>query len=213
MLDRRRFIGFAAAGATLWAAGGPARAALVAGRDFVPISQPLATESGGKIEMLEFFWYGCPHCFDLEPLLNRWKQKMPADVAMRRVPGIFRDSWVPGARTFYALESLGELERLHGELFNAVHIDKLASDNEKAILDWVARKGVDRKKFEDAAKSFAVESKVSRAKQLTRASRIEGVPALIVDGRYLATAQTHEAMLGVVDQLIAKVRSDRSGKA
>ncbi len=211
MVDRRKFIGLTG-GAVLAGMSAVSWAELVSGRDYLPISQPLATETPGKVEVLEFFWYGCPHCFDLEPLLNKWKQTMPADVAFRRVPGIFRDSWVAGARMFYTLESLGVLDRLHGELFNAVHLEHLASDDDKALADWVAKKGVDRKKFEDTYKSFAVESRVARAKQLTRASRIEGVPSLIVDGRYVATGRTHEAMLSAMDELIKKVRSDRAAK-
>lgn len=212
MVDRRRFIELAAASALAYGLSGAARAALNPGRDFNVIGQPLVTESQPKIEVLEFFWYGCPHCFDLEPLLNDWKAKAPADVALRRVPAIFRESWEPGARMYYSMQALGVLDRLHAELFRSVHLEHLSPGDDDSLSKWAVSKGVDGSKFAATYKSFAVESKIARAKQLTRASRIEGVPALIVEGKYLAAGPTHAAILSVVDQLVAQVRAERGAK-
>jgi len=210
MATRRRFL---AAGAALALACATARAALLAGRDYVRLGQPLATEAGSKIEVLEFCWYGCPHCFDLEPVIERWSAKMPADAALRRVPAIFRANWEPGAKLFYTLEALGQTARLHRPVFDAIHKERIpVHTGEKVMADWLEKHGIDRKKFQDTWASFAVRGKVERAKQLTRASRIEGVPALIVEGRYLAQANSHEGMMAVVDQLVAQVRTERGRK-
>lgn len=221
MIDRRTFLGMGVGGALLAGLGGTAGAALTPGKNYIAIGQPFATETGAKVEVLEFFWYGCPHCFDLEPLINAWLKKLPADAQFRRIPAIFSDAWAPGARLYFTLEAMGLLERLHGPVFDAIHVQRLpladrsVAKAEEAIKDWVAKQGVDRAKFEAAYKSFAVETKVKRAQQLSRSSGIDGVPAMIVDGRYLATgplAGTHEAMLAVVDELVAKARSERAKK-
>ncbi len=216
MTNRRHFLAVCTASSLLAATGRLAHAALVPTRDYVRLAQPLATESGAKIEVLEFFWYGCPHCFDLEPLLARWLAKLPADAAYRRVPAIFRAEWEPGAKLFYSLDALGQLERLHRAVFDAVHKERVPlHSDEKVMAAWLEKHGVDRRKFQETYASFAVRGKLERAKQLTRASRIEGVPSLIVDGRYLATgslAGTHEAMMAVVDQLIVQVRAERGRK-
>ncbi|GAB4179227.1 MAG: thiol:disulfide interchange protein DsbA [Rhodocyclaceae bacterium] len=210
MATRREFL---AAGAALALAAAGARAALLAGRDYVRIAQPLATESGAKVEVLEFFWYGCPHCFDLEPLIERWLARLPADAAYRRVPAIFNKTWETGAKLYYTLDALGLTARLHRPVFDAIHKERIpVHTDEKAMAAFLDKHGVDRKRFQDTWASFAVGGKLERAKQLTRASRIEGVPALIVDGRYLATGPSHDAMMKVVDELIAQVRAERARK-
>lgn len=215
-MSRRRILTAGAIG-LLAGVGGFARAALEAGRDFKQLGQPLATETGSRIEVLEFFWYGCPHCFDLEPVMEKWLKKAPADVELRRVPAIFRDTWAPGARLYYALEALGELKRLHGEVFDAIHIHRIPlHTDEKVMASWLEKKGVERKKFQDTYSSFAMQGRVARAQQITRASRIDGVPAIIVDGRYLTSgsmAGTYDAMMGVIDELLQRVRAERGNSS
>ena len=180
------------------------------------------TESKGKIEVTEFFWYGCGHCFNLEPLLQKWLKKLPKDVAFRRVPAVFpgRDGapgpWAPAAKLYYALETMGQLDKLHGEIFDAVHIDRvrLISDD-KDLFDWLGRKGEDVRQFADLYNSFAVQSKVRRAMQLTDAHGLDGVPAIIVDGRYRpasGAAGSYDDTLAVVDQLIDMARKDHTAK-
>lgn len=187
------------------------------GKDYSPVSPPQAVETGKKIEVLEIFYYGCPHCFNLEPIITPWVAQLPKDVTFRRMPGIFSDSWLPLAKAFYALEAIKELDRLHGELFKAFHVQKAELKTDEDIINWVAKQGVDRNKFANAYNSFSVQNKAFRAKQLTKAYGISGVPSVIVDGKYLTSASqagSHDAMLSVLNQLIAQARQERSaGKA
>ena len=184
------------------------------GKEFALVSPSQPVETGKKIEVLEIFWYGCPHCFDLEPQLSAWVKKLPSDVSFRRMPGIFRDNWAPMAKAYYTLEALGELEKSHAELFNAIHVKGLDPANENTLFDWAAKQGIDKKKFVDTYLSFSIQSKVLRAKQLTREYGINGVPALIIDGKYMtASSMTggHAGLFTTVDYLIAKARKERSG--
>jgi thiol:disulfide interchange protein DsbA len=182
---------------------------------YKPLANPQAVETGDKIEVVEFFWYGCPHCFDLEPFLKKWTAKLPKDVEFRRIPAVPTERWMPNARTFYTLESLGLLERMHGEVFDAIHIDRVNFNDEKIQLEWMAKKGVDRAKFAEAWKSFSVQSKTKRAVQLTQAYDVTGVPALVVDGKYFTSVSmtgSPEGLMQTLDSLIAKARSERPKK-
>ncbi|WP_018412618.1 thiol:disulfide interchange protein DsbA/DsbL [Methyloversatilis thermotolerans] len=183
-------------------------------KDYREIKPAQATEPGSKVEVIEFFWYGCPHCFDLEPKLKKWLASKPDDVIFKRVPAIFRQSWVPGAATYYTLETMGELERLHGKVFDAIHIERQAFNDLGAISTWMGRNGVDSKKFEETAKSFAVAGKVQRAQQMSAAYQLTGVPALVVDGKYIAQGGSFDAMLDNLNALIDRARGERaaSGK-
>ncbi len=210
MLNTKKWL--ALAGLFLALIAGAAGAALQAGRDYKPLARPQATESGAKVEVIEFFWYGCSHCFDLEPFLKKWTAKLPKDVEFRRVPAVPTERWAAGARIFYTLEAIGELERLHGEVFDATHIDRVNLNDEKILLEWMAKKGVDRKKFGDAWASFSVQSKTKRAAVLSQAYGIDGVPSLVVEGKYLATvsmAGSPERLMQNLDELIVKARGER----
>lgn len=203
-------------GVTLALLCGSAFAALQAGRDYKPLATPQPVESGARIEVVEFFWYGCPHCFDLEPFIKKWVAQLPADVEFRRVPAIPTERWAANARTFYTLEAINELPRLHQEVFDAVHIDRVNFNDEKVQLDWMAKKGVDRKKFSDAWSSFSVQSKVKRAAQVTQAFDVNSVPSLVVDGKYLSTvamAGSPEQLMKTLDELVAKARAERKPAA
>lgn len=186
---------------------------LVAGRDFLAVTPAQPTEAQGKLEVLEFFSYACPHCHDFDAPLNAWAKAAPPDVALRRVPITFgRDQWVPLARLYYTLEALGELGRLHAKVFEAIHKDNVTLTQENTQFDWAAKQGIDRKKYVEVYQSFAVQSKVSRANQQAAAYKIQGVPALAVDGKYLLTgslAGTHAKMLSLTDQVLARARSER----
>jgi protein dithiol oxidoreductase (disulfide-forming) len=197
-----------------------AAAELKDGQDYATYNPPRAVESRDKIEITEFFWYGCSHCFSLEPSLQLWLKKMPKDVTFRRVPAVFpgRDGnpgqWASGAALYYTLEAMGIGEKLHGDIFNAVHVEHVDVLGEKGMIDWLGKKGIDTKTFSATYQSFAVRSKVLRAMQVTQAHGLDGVPALIVDGRYrgIITSNNHEEYLAAIDKLIDKARKDRGAK-
>lgn len=147
----------------------------------VPV-QPTSTE--GKIEVVEMFWYGCPHCNNLEPYVERWLKKMPKKVEFVRMPAIFNPKWEVHARAYYTAEILGALDKTHKAMFDAIHGQKRKLNTEKEIMDFFAERGVSNKDFKRVFKSFAVEAKVRRAKDMSRRYGIKGVPSLIVNGKY-----------------------------
>lgn len=198
-----------------------AHAQLTAGKDYALVQPPQPTDSGSKVEVLEFFWYGCPHCNNLQPSLEAWLKRKPADVEFRRVPAVFQDSWLPMTRAYYTIEALGMIDKLHNEMFATLHKQRVQLRDANAIFDWAAARGVDRKKFADTYNSFGVNGKAQRSIELTRKYDIPGTPALVVDGRYLtAPSMTlksdrtvdYERFFRVVDGLIAEARKGKSGK-
>ncbi len=192
-----------------------ARAELVEGRDYTALPHPQPTESGKNIEVLEFFWYGCPHCYDLHPHIKTWLKKMPKDVSFRYVPAIFRPNWIPGLKTFYALEALGERDKLHDKVYEAIHADKVDLTKDEVLFDWIAKQGIDRQKFIDAYNSFSVQNQVARATQMSKDYNLSGVPTVVVDGRYLTSGKmggTPQDTIKTLDELIEKVRKERLKK-
>jgi thiol:disulfide interchange protein DsbA len=173
------------------------------------LSSALPVDNPSKIEVAEFFWYGCIHCYNLEPVIEAWVPKLPPDAYFRRIPAVFNERWALDAGIFYALEALGVLGKLHRPLFDAIHKDRLKTDNPPALNAWLAKNGVDPKQFETTVKSFSVQSKVMRANQITGRARIDGTPALMLQGRYtISTEQggSLEGMLVNADRLIPLVR-------
>jgi len=177
----------------------PAQAQLVAGRDYTVIEPPQSTDNPAKIEVVEFFSYACPHCSDLNPMIHKWAEKLPSDVVFKRVPVSFNPFYELMARLFYSLETTGDLARLDEPLFNAIHVKGLKLINEKSITEWVTSQGVDALKFGEAWRSFNVNSKTKRADQMARNFRIQGVPAVAVDGRYLVGGKSLQDMLTLTD--------------
>ncbi len=193
-----------------------AQAELQQGKQYILVSPAQPTETGKNIEVLEFFSYACPHCHELEATLNPWVKKLPQDVTFRRLPAVFSDTYMIYAKIFYAVEAMGVMDKQHAAVFNAVHVQHINLSNEKILLEWVGKQGMDSKKFADIYASFSIVSKAQRAKQLSRAYGITGVPAIVVEGAYLTSAsQTggHEQMFPVLDELINKVRQQRGGKS
>jgi thiol:disulfide interchange protein DsbA len=184
-----------------------------AGTDYQVVNPRAPVEApAGKVEVVEFFWYNCPHCNAFEPALEAWIKKLPKDVAMRRVPVAFQDSFVPQQHLYYALEAMGLVEKLHTKVFAAIHVERVKLETADAIADWVARQGVDKAKFLDQFNSFSVATKSARATQLQNAYKIEGVPALGVAGRFYtdgSIAHSMERALQVVDALIVDARARR----
>ena len=194
----------------------PVRAELVVGRDYLPIVPAQMTDNPAKIEVIEFFSYGCPHCNEFHPTVSRWSASLPADVTFKRVPVSFgRPQWASLARLYYALETTGDLSRLDGAVFDALHKTGSKLYDDKSITDWAAAQGVDAKKFSDAYNSFGVVSKARRADQMSQAYKIQGVPAMAVDGKYLVTGKEIKSVAELpmlTDQVIGMARSERKKK-
>jgi thiol:disulfide interchange protein DsbA len=188
-----------------------AAAAPVEGKDYVAVPLPQAQVAGsGKVEVTEVFWYGCPHCFALEPRLAAWLSQLPKDVQFRRVPAVLAAHWQPMAKAFYALEATGI--DLHAKMFNAIHIEKLNLNDEQTFLQWVGRQGVDGSKVGDAYRSFGVNGKVQAARQMNVNLGLTSVPSLVVGGKYLTSpsmAGGTDQMFQVVDYLVEQVRKGR----
>lgn len=175
--------------------------------------QPVDT--GDLIEVIDFFWYGCPYCDRLQPALEAWRRRKPADVVLRHVPAILNDSWKPHARIYYTLEVLDQVERLHLQVYRAYHVEKLHVSKPDVIAEWAVRQGIDRQRWLDAYYSREVDEKVERAKILTQAYTVAGTPTLVVDGRYLTSgnlAPSLEGMIAVLEDLIRLARRGRAAR-
>ena len=190
--------------------------ALDPGIDYLAVSPAQRTDvSKQQVEVLEFFWYRCPHCFHLEPELNTWAKKLPKNVVLRRVPGILSEGWIPLAKAYYALDALGLTEKLHDDAFEAIHTQGIDLNNPAVFFDWAAAKGVDKRKLESAYNSFGVNSKVMQAQQMTKAYKLTGVPAFAVNGKYTTSAYltgSNAKTFEVLDGLIAQESKSKSGK-
>lgn len=176
---------------------------------FHDISPVQPTSSGDKIEVVEMFWYGCPHCYQFEPHVKKWKKSLPKDVSFKRVPAIFNDKWALHARAYYTAEALGVLDKIHAPLFDAMHKRNQRLDDQAKLADFFASHGVSKEQFNSTFYSFAVNSKVNWAKHLTNAYKIDGVPTMIVQGKYRTSASLaggHKEVIQVVNELIAKER-------
>ena len=199
-----------------------AHAQITPGKDYRVINPPQPTESGKRVEVLEFFWYGCPHCNALQPPLRVWLKQKPADVEFKRVPAVFDNSWLPLTFAFYALEAMGLADKLHYDVFAAIHEQRVRLSDQAVLFDWVAKHGVDRQKFADTYNSFGVKSRGMRSIEMTRNYDIPGTPAITVDGKYLVAPSMiltprntvdYDRYFQVLDQVIAMARKERaSGK-
>jgi protein dithiol oxidoreductase (disulfide-forming) len=191
---------------------GGAAADLVEGRDYSRMKIPHAVDTGKKIEVIEFFSYGCPHCSDLEPYLQAWVKTLPPDVQFRRVPVMFQDRWRALAKVYYTLDAMGEDVRMSPEVFKAIHVSGLPLYQEKTFFDWAASKGLDRTKVADVYNSFGVDSKLKRAQLLAQEYNVQAVPALVVDGKFVTSSDRvggHAGAPGALDALVAKARAER----
>ena len=184
-----------------------------AGADYLVLDKRAPVEApAGKIEVVEFFWYSCPHCNVFEPTLDAWIKRAPKDVSVRRVPVAFRDDFVPQQRLYFALEAMGLVDKLHGKVFAAVHVEKQALNKIDDIAAWVAKQGVDKAKFLEQYNSFSVSTKSGKGTQLQNTYKVEGVPALGVAGRFYTDgtlSKTMERGLQIVEFLVSEVRAGR----
>jgi thiol:disulfide interchange protein DsbA len=198
-------------GSSVWAAD-----ALVEGRDYQALLPAQPTSNPAKIVVTEFFSYECSHCFAFYPVVTAWAAKLPKDVVFDRVPvSLGRTSWQPISQAFYALQAIDKLDQLDRLLFNAIHVQNIKLFDEATITAFVAKQGVNAAEFTAAYNSFSAKSNVQRAEQMMKAYKVQGTPALVVDGKYIVLAEgtkTHEEWLARADQVIAKARADRAHK-
>ena len=176
------------------------------GKHYKRVDQP-RTVDGDKVEVLEFFWYGCPHCYSFEPYLNKWKQSKPDNVEFVRIPATFQPLWLLHARAYYALQMLGAIDSVHPKFFSEIHNNKNYLKTVDALTKFVEQYGVDRSEFVDAMNSFTVESKVRKAQKLVTDYDLRGVPSITVNGKYLVSASMaggYDNMIKIMNYLIEK---------
>ena len=197
------FLAFASAGAAWSQAEAP----------YSLLSPPQPTEGGGKVEVIEFFWYGCPHCYALEPAVNAWLKTAPKDVVFKRVPAFPSEAWGRDAVMFYTLEAMGLLDQYHQKVFDAIHKQNVNLANKTKREEWLKANGIDPVKYAEVEKSFTVVSKVSRARQMTQSYKVDSVPRFIVNGKYVTSGEQaggNDRIFPVIDQIAAMVRKEKS---
>jgi len=188
--------------------------AFQSGTDFLTLDKPAPVEAAaGQIEVVEFFWYNCPHCNSFEPMFDAWSKKLPKDVTVRRAPVAFRPDFEPQQRLYFAIESLGKVDELHKKVFNAIHIDKQPLGTTEQITAWIEKQGIPKAKFLELYNSFSVTTKARKSTQLQNAYAVDGVPSLGINGLYFTSgtqAKTLERALQVADALIGQSRQAKN---
>lgn len=215
LIDRLRGLALLAALAMPFFAGSVGAAPPVLEKEYRVINPAQPSDGSKKIEVVEFFYYGCPHCYDLEPALKSWLKRKPADVEFRQQPAVFRENWIPLTKTYFALDALGLLPKLSDKVYSAVHDEGLGLSDEAMMSKWITQQGVDPVKFNEAYRSFAVQNNVQRAIQITRDYQVKGTPSIAVAGRYITSPSMtggFDRFFEVVDQLIDMARKDAAGK-
>ncbi|MEP7068518.1 MAG: thiol:disulfide interchange protein DsbA/DsbL [Usitatibacter sp.] len=180
---------------------------------FSMLTPPQPTEGNGKIEVIEFFWYGCPHCYALEPAVSAWLKTAPKDVVFKRVPAIPSDSWASPAVMYYTFEAMGLLDQYHTKIFDAMHKQNVNLSTKAKRDEWLKANGIDPVKYAEVEKSFTVSTKVARAKQLTQAYKVDSVPRFFVNGKYVVSmeqAGSPDKIFPTIDQLIPVARKEKS---
>ncbi|WP_338574044.1 thiol:disulfide interchange protein DsbA [Pseudomonas canadensis] len=183
---------------------------LEAGKTYVELTNPVPVSEPGKIEVVELFWYGCPHCYAFEPTINPWVEKLPKDVNFRRIPAMFGGPWDAHGQLFLTLEAMGVEHKVHNAVFDAIQKQGKRLTKPDEMADFVATQGVDKDKFVATFNSFAIQGQIKQAKELAQKYGVQGVPTMIVNGKYrfdLGTSGGPEQTLNVADQLIAKERA------
>jgi thiol:disulfide interchange protein DsbA len=190
----------------------PALSDAVEGKQYTLLSPPQTPEISGKTEVFEFFSYGCPHCWHFHPFIDKWTAELPPNVIVVRIPvSLGRPQWGQLSRAFYALQATGDLKRLDGELFDAIHKEQQPLFSESNITAWVAAHGVDAAKFTEAFNSFAVSTKASHAEQLARTYQVDGIPKIVVGGKYIVQGNTLEELIANAQQVVATVSPPAAG--
>ncbi len=184
--------------------------AQVQGQDYQLLTPPQPTSTQDKVEVIEFFSYGCPHCYALQAHVVKWVKELPANATFVRVPVSFnRREWGQLSRAYYALEATGDLARLDDALFDSIHKEQRHLFSEDELAAWAAEHGVDAAKFRAAFESPGVTAKAMRAEQLSRDYKVNSVPYMIIDGKYIAMGKSHDEMLKIARQLVDKASAER----
>lgn len=184
--------------------------------DYRLLPQPQPVETGDRIEVIDFFFYACPYCNELAPHLDRWIKRKPADVVFRRMPVVRHDTWVPLAKTYFALEAMGEVDRLHLAVYRSYHVEDLYMSQEKVIAEWATKHGLDSEKFMSIYRSDEVRQKVEVAIKMTRDYDIQGTPSIVVDGKFLTSSSMTPSVpqvIPVIDGLVRLARQQRLEKS
>jgi thiol:disulfide interchange protein DsbA len=193
-----------------FAAGVALAAPFTEGKEYQKLKTPQPTEAGDTIEVVELFWYGCPHCYHLEPFIHEWLQNKPGDVSFVRMPAIMGAGWELLAKAYYSAELLGVLDKAHGELFSTIHEKNNKIKDEKMLRDFFVGLGVSPEDFDKTFNSFAVAVKLNNARMMTRRYAVSGVPTIVVNGKYstgASLAGSNKKLIDVVDYLVAQERS------
>ena len=183
-----------------------------AGREYIVLDPPREVTTGPKIEILEFFYYGCPVCYEFQPLFSRWLNQAPEYISLRRIPVVGSDSQDTFAKLFHSLDSMGHIARLHWPIYDNFHFDGVKLNEEPVLTDWVARNGVNREQFEAAFQSEEVKNKLTETDDMMKAMNIRGVPTIVIDGKYLTSARLAggtRRLPQVIDQLVKQARRER----
>jgi thiol:disulfide interchange protein DsbA len=208
MISRKGFLALLLSSAAV-----PLHAAITQGRDYSVLPTPQRPDTPGKVEVIEFFSYGCPHCYELEPLIASWKKSLPADTVFKRVAVAFgRPNWDSLGRAYYAFSDLNVLPKVDNAIFDAVHRQRLPLLDEKSITAWVGKQGIDPAKFSTAYKSFSVNTRMSQSERMVEAYQVSGVPSIVVGGKYVANGGSYEEMLSIASELVAKARAESKAK-
>jgi len=181
-------------------------------QNFVVIQQqPL--QDASKIEVIDFFWYGCPYCYELLPQFNEWLKTKPDDVVVRRIPAVLRESWLAQAHMYYTLDVLGEADNFHDRVFDAHHKDRLISNIPEQVAEWALKNGLDKDRWQEAYHSKEVQNRVIRAVQMSRAYAVAGTPAIVVDGRFMSTSGMSGGVKNLVPVMEALIDVARERRA
>ena len=183
---------------------------------YAVLSPAQPADGSGKIEVIEFFWYGCPHCYTLEADVNAWLKKAPKDVVFKRVPAAPNPQWEQSAALYYTLEAMGLLDQYHSKVFDAFHKENKNLGNKRIREEWLKANGIDVAKYNEVEKSFSVATRLQRAKQMTANYKVDGVPRLFVNGKFYteaALAGGNSRIFAVVDQLVDMARKEKTASA
>lgn len=203
-----KYIALSALAFAIGMASVPANAAaFVEGQDYKVLSNP-ETIAGDAIVVREFFWYGCPHCYRLNPFIEKWAKTRAKDVAFFRTPAAMNPVWEVGARGFYTAQIMGAEEKTHEAMFDAIQKENKRLFDQNSVTDWYASQGLDRQKFTNLYNSFAVSTKIARSQAGAKRYQLTGTPAVVIQGKYVVLGEDAK-VIQVMDFLIDKVRSEK----
>lgn len=188
---------------------------IIEGKDYTILSTPQPTSKNNKIEVVNFFWYGCQYCAQLRPQIKTWLKNKPSDIHFQEIPAIIHASWIPAAKLFFSIQQINAVDKLHNQAFNAIHQDNINLHEEHALFHWIEVQEQNRDEFVNTYYSIDIQKYIARSTHMTRQYQITGVPAIVVNGKYLTNTEmggTAENTMNIVDQLIKKARQDESTK-